>query len=501
MKRLRVVHKTSSQMLLSTPRFGGCRDSQTDEVSCALAPRDCESVSQYVKPNDIEQEQCNNPLSVTIGRCNSSIDKFLCATSENGCEVVSKYQRNVGTCNVIQDTLVQSTDPTTRYPLCSRKTGGTTEGRCVLTEDDCEDGSYQTPEALPWAESCFCHHVITGMCYLPSGENDADKSFCATGAYDCPDAYNFMSAPQLLNMDDPPRSCRLCREEDLDKNLIHKEVVESGACYSSSGVFLRCALESTECSAPESFKSSVEVVEVGQVPCRTEELQAGYCASSLDTVGCTNKANSCANSAKFESRDSCTLHSDLDTGEPTYFSRCRENRSKGGDWMKYRCVWQESECNADVEVYFTAAKPLNWFDGCNCEHVHTGGCEYKAGKFHCAVSALGCADPTTYRRAIDMEKMDIDCRLCQPIRIAVPATNNPTTQVHADIIASRQNNSPSSSPGTKPGLVGGIVAGTLFGLALLAAFILVVRKKKANIGNQEGGVDKVQVDIFEDEEK
>jgi len=287
---------------------------------------------------------------------------------------------------------------------------------------------------LPWDTPCHCYDVPTGLCHLDGvSPLTADASFCAVGAYDCPGNYTFLSSVMLLNMNDPPRQCFLCENDELEEVLLHDSVVESGGCYSDGGFvdthFARCALESTECFDEEVFMSSQQMYELGQIPCRADEFVGGDCTSGLDSVGCTNRAESCKVPSKFVARDTCRMHKDeLNTGEHTYFGRC-QSRDESDRW----CVWGYKECNAALgEKWYPAEVDSNWLSACNCEHVKTGACRHDGGGaggegYYCAVSAMGCADPRTYVPSGLLEKqLGLDCRLCQPRKQVFLPTISPT---------------------------------------------------------------------------
>jgi len=377
-----------------------------------------------MKPDEISQNRCSSASQVEVGRCDSTIDDKLCTVNKSACQIAPKHSKD-GTCNVVHDS---SSDGMTRYPYCRTLPAFDADQpfRCVLSEEDCTERELAIQlTTFANEDPCYCHQVPTGMCYLTataSAQITTDSSFCAVDAYDCPDAYAFLSATQLLTMESPPRYCRLCERgqnnTSIEQPQYHEQIVEAGGCVASNnpGLLLRCALEYTDCqlSNKESFKSAPQLRAMGIIPCPVDEMQVGRCTSSLDDGDCTNRADSCLIPIKFAVEDSCTVHKDVITGMPTTFGHCQNSEDIRNEiWDNYRCVWQEAECDIPMELWYPASGIKNWFQGCSCEEVVTGGCVYD-GEVHCAVSELGCADSSTYRNAKELEADGTVCHLCHP---------------------------------------------------------------------------------------
>jgi len=449
------TNAATTYLPISSPHFGGCtlRDTVAHELDqdlayCALKPSDCtptaDSNFKYLPPHILRTTttKCRNPHEVSIGRCTSSLDGNACSAFAESCKISPRFviADQEGECKVVQ---TSDTDLLTNYPRCVSQPGltdVTPSSRCVMGPDDCDSGeAFRITNHLPWIDKCYCYHVSTGMCHLTGvAPITADASFCAVGGYDCPDKYTFMTSAMLLNLNDPPRVCTLCQEESVQGVQLHESVVESGACYAYPGTinFRRCALESTECDAAvgEAFLSSQQVYDMGHVPCRADDFTGGECTSGLDSVSCVNRAESCKFPPKFIAKNSCTLHSDRGTAEgETWFGRCRRSTAK--DVIRW-CVWGEEECKTgEGEVWYPAELDKDWLDGCNCENVKTGACRHDgegAGGqgYYCAVSKLGCEDPSSYVSSGDLEaQLGLDCRLCQPRRMPTPnpPVNQPVT--------------------------------------------------------------------------
>jgi len=438
---------------ISTPHFGACLNEMTQVISsCALAPNECMSDTIYIPPNEVEENICNSALQLKTGRCSADIDNQNCAANSDACQDSESYDIAVKyeSCSIIQDTQSSLLGANTLYPYCvSGDDTLESPERCVLNKDDCMFGEdFMAVTTVPWMEPCFCHHVATGMCYLEFAELlTASSSFCAVGPYDCPEGYLWMSSNELSKMENPPHTCQLCQEEELNSATQHEHVVESGGCYADDNL-LHCALESKECKVSTVFKSTIEMRELGHVPCAADHIEAGYCAAQFDDTGCTNIAEGCEFPDDYMPLETCTIHSDLFNKVPTYFGHCRERSNIRGDWGKYRCSWQSSECIPTMEEWNHAREPEAFFDGCNCEHVHTGACSYVeegTTNYFCAVSELGCNDPSNYIMAVDVtEKTGMDCRLCQPLRNEKTPTSSPISQPKTTVPESTA--APSSSP-------------------------------------------------------
>jgi len=364
--------------------------------------------------------------------------------------------------------------------------------RCVLNQDDCivGDEEFLTIRESPFEDPCFCHRVPVGLCHLIIEEEDgggvgngtmsqisADRSFCAVGEYDCPPLYKWMSAYELDNMKNPPRICRLCHNIQRVESLFYERVVASGGCYFSleeveSGetnlVFQRCALERTDCqeSRGEMFLDGRNMRERGHVPCPAEEITGGSCKATIASTNsteltttveiCTNSAASCRTPEEFVPMDSCTIHQNLDaedataTTTPAVFGSCtfivdeEAEESPSGS----RCVWHKDDCNSDFEVY----NPVQPSAGirCQCEDVQTGGCLHAGGGgtddyYTCAVSSLGCTDPSTYIPSYKLRQVGIDCRLCHSHRPIIRVFPSPRPSAQPSVASVEPSGQPSLS--------------------------------------------------------
>lgn len=424
--------------IISTPRFGGCRDPITGEISkCVLKPSDCSSSLNYVKPNEVERNKCSSISQVEVGRCSSGIDNQICAPSPESCSIEAKYIEDA-TCNAIQDTTDSSQDATTGYPYCNYDNSNR---RCVISSSHCESGeTFFYIKEFEYVEPCPCHNVPTGLCYIATMPVTADSSFCAVSAYDCPLGYTWLSAHGLLDLSQAPRTCRLCPQFSIvPKQPMHEQVVTSGGCFKGPDLIQR-ALESTDCPPGSEFSSSQDLrQDLGIVPLFVDDLSTGRCTSGIDKVKCTGNKSGCQIQVKFVQEDSCTVHSETATGKATLYGQCRESVPEGGNWRNHRCVWHESECDSPFEIYWYARLPdPSHIDECSCENVETGGCSYLDGsetKYYCAVSSQGCSDPSQYKSTLQLRDLGESCHLCQPQRDQGSPTSFPITVGHGAIVS------------------------------------------------------------------
>jgi len=524
----------NNMVSISTPRFGGCSNITTGDISfCAIRPNECNSLDlTYVKPNKITGNICHHPSQVKGGRCSSSIDGNICAVDPSTCQIKSKFIKD-DTCSIIKDDKELIYDALTSFPYCRKNE----EVSCVMSSNECS-GTFLSVGDLPWMDPCLCHNVPTGMCYLKSAvETTASTSFCAMGDYDCPENYFWESATKLGNRKNPPRTCRLCLEND-DNSFSVKHVVEAGACMlPSQRVDFFCALESKECTGDNVFKSSRELRLEGHVPCFADDIKGGYCTSTLDDVGCTNIPEGCRYEAKFEPKDTCTMNNPSST-VPTYFGRCRESTVKGGNFKLYRCSWQSSECDSNFELWNEARLPENYSDGCECEHVHTGACKHTDSEgneeYYCAVSVLGCSADDIYIKALDLKNQTnpLECRLCHPrnqrtdsptafptttaageklkgttsIPISSPTSISPPTPRSRPIIETKSDEPQMekvADKGDSPGKsnTAAIVLGTFAGLFVVSVCVFIIRKtwitpnKKENVISDEFDLRQEDMDV------
>jgi len=223
--------KTESNIPLSTPHFGGCADSATGLLTCAIGPFSCLSDKYYRKPSQINNTQiCYSP-HVKTGRCESSSSDLesepeSCTPFSTSCKDPSLYAASDDTCNIVEDKSTKS-DKLTRYPHCREKVDVNPDipYRCVLSQDECiHDREYFIPIGeLSQNEPCSCHDVPTGMCYSSSSEAITNSySFCAVAEYDCPTGFTFMTAYELSTTSNPPRVCRLCHNDDGSNELYER---------------------------------------------------------------------------------------------------------------------------------------------------------------------------------------------------------------------------------------------------------------------------------------
>jgi len=388
--------EVQSATIVSTPHFGGCLKERSGALTCVLGPHHCLADEVYLAPYQHTTPQCQNPQE--LQRCEGSVfkndDGLYCLTLKNkDCSSTSKTK--TGICYFGQETDLASTA-----------------------------SSY--------------------------------ASFCAIGEYDCPIEYSFMNADDLEDTINPPRTCQVCTEATVPSSSeetpirMHGYVVTSGGCFASDSSmdFLKCALESTDCTEGQQiFMSSDQLFEEMKiVPCPSTDLQVGACAKMPDDSivdYCSNNEESCPYDLQYDtssSKSQCTIHSNIETEEPTWFGHCESS-------TKRRCVWDKSECQVGVEEWVRPKSKLSTgLEGCSCEHVETGAC-FINNQFHCAVSKYACADINSYVSSHELHTdYGYTCHLCQPQRkqaVTPPddTTNPPTNNDDEDFNDKKKRNS------------------------------------------------------------
>jgi len=444
---------------ITTPDFGACFNPDNSLLTCTVDDENCQSGESYIKPTDDSLSKCDSPFRVEVGRCKLENDELgSCTPFASSCESKEFALDPDPSCSLVED---KSTGPDilTHYPFCQTEDEQSSimQVRCVLSEDECRTGSeeFLDFEASRYLPHCFCTDVPTGMCYQEiDGTIIADTSFCAIGEYDCPVGYTFMPAYELSKESNPPRTCRLCAEEDIAKYELHESVVESGKCVSEDGDYGNCALEETACNEGfgETFQSSSQLQANGVNGCHSNIFQGGDCTANTGGKICVNYMGACESPNSFTERSTCTIFADTTSSGnvPMYFGKCETPGDTEG--LGYRCVWQESECG-DGEEWIPASKPTDWYDGCKCEDVETGACRDEDGNHYCAVSEFGCALNHIYVPSLETKDadVDLDCRLCQRSRTVKAVTAAPTkSPVKSPVKSPTDILSPLQSPVSSP---------------------------------------------------
>ena len=416
-----------------TPEFGVCVDESTRTTNrCVLSRTSCDPESElYKSPYELLTPVCNGPGVVEIGRCLSDLDDKRCAATESSCGVKSPFYENIDpNCSLVADKMKPDVVRTT-FPAC-KGDYGSDFFQCVLDAEDCllsENVNY-AKWADEWGpQKCHCEDVPTGVCYEPqtgiTGKLTAENSFCAVTDLDCPTTHFWMSARDFLSSERATYECRLCDETETGAAPPSYPVgacLEGGASPTSftPSSFTSCALEAPMCPPGSGgFVSAQRLQDAGLV-CPIERTDNwGVCGSSGDPVECTNKDDSCMYDFRFErNNEECDIHGHSESALPTYFSHCAPRTDlEDRDFRDIRCVWDINECDMATERWEEARLPRDWFPGCTCEDVYTGVCkEPTTGEYHCAVSPLGCTDPTSYvpQRMLEERGIDMECQLCAP---------------------------------------------------------------------------------------
>lgn len=302
------------------------------------------------------------------------------------------------------------------------------------------------------------------------------------------------------------------------------QYVQPGACVAQltggNSIAISCALERSGCSRPsglagvasQSFVSSAELLENGSSTpgyhCLSSDgtdprlyVYLGRCVEKVDEYTCTSHASNCKSPSKFLPQDElCTLLADLSSTrrrERSFFATCNP---KGNDAsLEPRCFWSSSECPSN---YFAmGALPYSTYLFCTCEKTETGACRTAANGYMCAVSPDGCADPSSFLTASELQaEAGIDCRLCRPptlipqaIRPSPVVQNNgnapaPTTTTQTQPQGSLSSSSDDDSILPRGAVIGLATAGGLvIGLALAVFVFYLLRRRRGGQQGTKGG--------------
>ena len=498
-----------TQSLIRVPEYGSCFDTRTNTVSrCVLSSRACPEVTEVYVPAYEANLPCHDPDDVVIGRCVSAKEDNRCAASPAACGgEFDSFKAVDTTCSVSGD-IGRSVDgykPRTIYPACkhtdTHSHGIDNEWQCALDHHYCLSDETMIDAdfaAMGSSRPCHCGDVPTGVCYrMEKGPTETElltpaNAFCAISPRDCPPTHGWMSARLFMSLDRATFQCRLCDHYSKQANSYLAGACQEDGAPTASPPIMACALEGGDCPTGTNFVSAYSLLERG-LHCPAEATRNwGKCESSgKNLVECTNKAESCEYGFNFTpSIAECNIYGHTQTSFPTYFGYClQRNDNEGRDRTGARCVWDEAECDPAWE-WWQEARPPNppLFQGCVCEDVLTGVCRDPSGNYHCAVSAAGCADPSSYvpQRLLEERGIDIRCPLCPPRPPAplAPAPKGAPAAAPAPLPNSVFGGASESSGGRGAGTVTVIVLATL---ALSAVVVyLAARRRRGAAPSLEG---------------
>ena len=252
-----------------------------------------------------------------------------------------------------------------------------------------------------------------------------------------------------------------------------------------------CALEETEClSGTDTFSSSRHMQSAAGAhggSCLLQEAVKEFVLGKCGEDGpCSPNAASCDSSSALSSYVKDTIHNATCDIGSTKFGKC-------GD----RCSWSPQDCDEGEQWTF----PEN---ECTCDMVRVGGC-VKDGFTYCSVSNLACDDASVWfgPTAVTAETGNL-CYVCrQPTTDDDGVDGNSgggggTTNQNGgaggtngggaeetddDRVGGNYVGGMKDSPKNKSStgaIVGGSLAGVAGAAAIIAAFVLVKRKRSKN---------------------
>ena len=211
-------------------------------------------------------------------------------------------------------------------------------------------------------------------------------------------------------------------------------LLAAGACYNGS-VFSRCALQPSECSASQTFRSRrwlsnndsgnaglcADQGSIHMIPAM------GRCDSASERYICTSHMSACFLDVSFQDYDpDCTvLHDFRPVDTPfvrSYFGECVPTEQGLAQNQESFCAWQFSECPTGGLYTFESADEFfaGQFPSCQCDKVKTGACVSSSdpSEYFCAVTSSVCeSEPGfTYYKATDVEQnLGTTCMLCDSL--------------------------------------------------------------------------------------
>jgi len=191
-------------------KAGACFTSEGSFDKCALQPIECQSSESFrsaawLDSNNIEvAEQCSRQETLrqlqSMGRCNSSADRFICTSDKTACRFSSVFEAFATDCNLVVDFYASNEFTNSHYGYCEDRIGK--NDFCAWNFKDCVD-----PDLWEWNiadpffanqnPDCHCDKVKTGACVNESTED----RFCAVMDEACgdDDGYTFYRVLELEN--------------------------------------------------------------------------------------------------------------------------------------------------------------------------------------------------------------------------------------------------------------------------------------------------------------
>lgn len=274
MRSLSLLAATLAAPALANVELGGCYDSSSNSVRCALNSSYCEDDgTMWLTPNVVQTDiYYGSPCTcdeTPVGSC------------------YDVQQTHVATCHLHEDQCPVYSDGSTHYWIShdytfadgstctcgyNRNAGDTQFGvcydtsshqtTCSVSDHDCTSSeTWIAPQEalLSYDIDCPCDDVETGACYSLS----THATTCAVAPDSCDSGETFIGARSAR--DDYNMSCKLCTRYSPSPSLTQAPSlaptvqkpqtpqVSMGACYETTSRALTCAFNSSYCNEGEDW--------------------------------------------------------------------------------------------------------------------------------------------------------------------------------------------------------------------------------------------------------
>ena len=282
-----------------------------------------------------------------------------------------------------------------------------------------------------------------------------------------------------------------------------KLFLAAGACFSQEGIFDKCALQPSDCSAESTVFRSSHWLNLNDISisnkCSDEQTirtlnSLGRCNGQADRYICTSHKTACRFAAVFEpNTDDCNLlHDFYENNEfsNTHYGFCYN--SGGEEEENAFCTWSFQECGGSgseflwhgADTFFADSKPP-----CHCDDVRVGACVDGSNTSpYCAVSGDVCDTDLgfTYLKVLDLEsQLSIECNVCSPL-------SDEDLKLPNDLLNS------SKDKGNNNGQTVGIVVGIILSIVGIISLGLVVRSRTKRTNETSSAKEEIKGDDGKD---
>lgn len=184
-------------------------------LSCALDSKQCDAMygaghTTFKRSSEKCLTDYGLGFETTIGRCQSSSDRYVCTGNEAACVLPGLFEKSDDLCTVLADRWSDRQLERSVFGACAQQSEPYTS-HCFWSRDDCptDSGDYRWYGANPIfnTNGCFCEDTLVGACTFDNG----DDWYCAVSA----DACTGTTPATYLNVqalrDTHQAECRLCR--------------------------------------------------------------------------------------------------------------------------------------------------------------------------------------------------------------------------------------------------------------------------------------------------